>query len=174
MGYVGNHGEALTSDQLRFALEQGQLFHATTGKITNAAAGNFPLALFVPANTTKNILITKIRVIDAGGNNPAELRLITANPAWASPAIINNMNFASAVASVLGVANITFASATQAVAGTVYEVYQAANNTELDMLSPGVEALFFPANNPTGAGIEVWIEPSQAGSVSISIEWWEY
>ncbi len=85
MGYVGFHGEQVTSDQLRYWRENGQGFIYSTGGASGAgAAGTYGiLSVFNPQNSGKSIIIDRIAYYDATAVASADpLQLTTVDPAY--------------------------------------------------------------------------------------------
>lgn len=82
MGYVGYHGEAVTSDQIRYWLENGQVFvySAANGLVTatNPTLTVVGLSIFNPATNTKNIYLFSLIEFGSAGGTP--LQATTADP----------------------------------------------------------------------------------------------
>src|SRR5258708_3020627 len=81
----------VATDVIRAMIIAGMGFKATTMKQTNAAAGNFGMALFNPVTNTKNILIYSILAYASGIAGQFQLNdAITTDPALGTAAVIVN------------------------------------------------------------------------------------
>lgn len=145
----------------------GSAFMASNGLI-NAGAGNYPLAVFNPATSGKNILVYSIRLSTGTGSSNGFLQTVTGNPAFASAAVITNKRLGGPGSAIA--ASCTFAAASQSLSAPYTKVEMlTAYPTEL--LS-NTSTLLLP--NGSASGIIAWITTFSGGYSSITIEWIEF
>lgn len=155
-----------SADTVRLYTQLGQMFCATTGKQANGAAGNFPISIFNPSNSGKNILLISVVVCCQGGNQTHELKTTTTDPAFGT--VVTPVNeMAGGAASV---ASVTTATTTQTVAGTAYGVVNTSNNS-IEFFDNN-RCRLLPAG--TASGLTVWLEAGTAGTYGVTLFWIEY
>ena len=161
---------AITEDQIRAWIANGQGFSASTG-ILNSAAGtnNYPLSVFNPNNSGKSILLYSIQVSNGSGGMTALLQLVTSNPAFANQITPINMK-AGGPNSALPAAAITAATTNQAIT-TPYEQVVTLASATLELLTNGA-AILLP--NGSNNGIVQYIQTYSTAINSILIRWVEF
>ena len=161
---------AITEDQIRAWIANGQGFSASTG-ILNSAAGtnNYPLSIFNPNNSGKSILLYSIQVSNGSGGMTALLQLVTSNPAFANQITPINMK-AGGPNSALPAAAITAATTNQALV-TPYEQVVTLASATLELLTNGA-AILLP--NGSNNGIVQYIQTYSTAINSILIRWVEF
>ena len=168
---IGVNGVQATQDWIRHLVLKGQGFNLTTGKVTNAAAGNFPAVLLNPANSTKNMLVYSIKLWFQGGSNTHELRLLTSDPAYTSlTSSIQNLKIGAATTSV---AVAEYSTTTITPSGTVLDCGAIPTYTVLEFLSNGTTILL-PAGQTGIQGLAAIAEPAQAGTWGVTYRWVEF
>jgi hypothetical protein len=145
----------------------GNAFMASNG-LLNAVAGNYPLAVFNPASSGKNVLIYSIRISTGTGSSNGFLQVITTNPAYSSTALVTNKRLGGA-ASVIAT-NCTFTSTAQTL-NPPYVRVELLTAYPAELLSNG-SAILLP--NGSANGLVAWITTFNGGYSSITIEWIEY
>lgn len=161
---------AITEDQLRAWIVNGQGYSASTG-IVNSAAGtnNYPLSVFNPSNSGKSILLYSIQVANGSGGMTAFLQLVTSNPAFANQIAPINMK-AGGPTSALPAAAITAATTNQAIAAPYEHVVTLASTT-LELLTNGA-ALLLP--NGSNNGLVVYAQTYGVGINALLARWIEF
>jgi hypothetical protein len=161
---------AITEDQIRAWIANGQGFSASTG-ILNSAAGtnNYPLSVFNPNNSGKSILIYSIQVSNGSGGMTALLQLVTSNPAFANQITSINMKAAGPNSALPAVA-ITASTTNQAIA-TPYEQVVTLASATLELLTNGA-AILLP--NGSNNGLVAYIQTYGAAINSILMRWIEF
>jgi len=161
---------AITEDQIRAWIANGQGFSASTG-ILNSAAGtnNYPLSIFNPNNSGKSILLYSIQVANGSGGATALLQLVTSNPAFANQVTPINMK-AGGPNSALPAAAITAAATNQAIAAPYEQVVTLASTT-LELLTNGA-AILLP--NGSNNGIVQYVQTYSAAINAVLIRWIEF
>ena len=161
---------AITEDQIRAWIANGQGFSASTG-ILNSAAGtnNYPLSIFNPNNSGKSILLYSIQVSNGSGGMTALLQLVTSNPAFANQITPINMK-AGGPNLVLPAAAITAATTNQAIA-TPYEQVVTLASATLELLTNGA-AILLP--NGSNNGLVAYVQTYAAAINSILMRWIEF
>ena len=163
---------AITEDQIRAWIANGQGFSASTG-ILNSAAGtnNYPLSIFNLSTSGKSILIYSIQVANGSGGATALLQLVTSNPVFTSQIQIAPINMkAGGPNSALLAADVTGATASQTIA-TPYEQVVTLASTTLELLTNGA-AILLP--NGSGNGLVAYVQTYAAGINSILVRWIEF
>ena len=156
---------AITQDQIRAWIANGQGFSASTG-ILNSAAGtnNYPLSVFNPNNSGKSILLYSIQVSNGSGGMTALLQLVTSNPTFTNPITPINMK----AGGPSSVAAITAVTTSQTIAAPYEQVVTLASTT-LELLTNGAVVLL-PSNN----GLVAYAQTYGAAINSILMRWVEF
>jgi hypothetical protein len=155
-GYVGFHGEQITSDQLRYFLENGQQFVYTCAvglaTATNPSLTVCGLSVFNPANSGKSILLFGIQPFVGGSSPNNQLRLTTVDPAGTTGFTGTGMAASNAKAGALGVSVASLSSSPNGIAaspatpGSFLRVFGLASNAMVEILSNGACYLLPPGN----------------------------
>ncbi len=161
---------AITEDQIRAWITNGQGFSASTG-ILNSAAGtnNYPLSVFNPNNSGESILLYSIQVSNGSGGMTALLQLVTSNPAFANQITPINMK-AGGPNSALPAAAITATTTNQALV-TPYEQVVTLASATLELLTNGA-AILLP--NGSNNGLVAYVQTYGAAINSILMRWVEF
>jgi len=157
---------AITEDQIRAWIANGQGFSASTG-ILNSASGtnNYPLSVF-NASSSKSVLICSIQVSNGSGGMTALLQRVTSNPSFVNPITPVNMK-AGGPGSVL---SVTAATTNQAIAAP-YEQVATLASTTLELLTNGA-AILLP--NGGNNGLVAYIQTYSAAINSMLMRWIEF
>jgi hypothetical protein len=145
----------------------GSAFMASNG-LLNAVAGNYPLAVFNPAASGKNVLIYSIRISTGTGSSNGFLQVVTTNPAYGSAAVVTNKRLGS-VASAIAT-DCTFTGTSQTL-NAPYAKVELLTTYPAELLSNGC-AILLPSGSATG--LVAWITTFSGGYSSITVEWIEY
>ena len=161
---------AITEDQIRAWIANGQGFSATTG-ILNSAAGtnNYPLSVFNPDNSGKSILLYSVQVSNGSGGQTALLQLVTSNPAFTTQVTPINMK-AGGPNSTLPATAITTTTTSQTIAAP-YEQVATLAGTTLELLSNGA-AILLPSGSNNG--LVAYIQTYSAAINAILVRWVEF
>lgn len=159
---INNEATAVMVEQSIYGWQrQGQLFLATTGSRATATNPNLIMgaSLFNPSSV-KSLLVLSVRALLAASGNSLELRLTTADPAFASALTPANLS-AGSVADTWSSTTCAAAAATASVtvAGTVVDFV-----TGLQMvveLLPANMGILLPAG--TSNGVAVFTTVAAAG-----------
>ncbi|GAC1363802.1 MAG: hypothetical protein NVS2B12_20150 [Ktedonobacteraceae bacterium] len=150
---------------------QGKAYSATTGLLNSASGTNtYPLSIFNPANSGKNVLIYALHV--SSGTSSANsitvfVQNTTSNPSYATVASVLNARLGG-VASALA-ASCTFTTISQTLSGPYTQVEISTNPIEL--LLNGA-AILLPAGSANG--ITVFLQTYAAGFNTITARWLEF
>ncbi len=159
----------IAQDQLRAWLLTGQSYCASTGLISAATAtNNYPLSIFNPAVSGKNILIYSLQVTNGSGALTALVAPVTANPAFSNVAAVANAR-AGGSASVLA-STVTTTTISQFVSGPYVLVATVVSGT-LELLTNSAGFLL-PAGSANG--LVVYIQTYNTGLNSITARWIEF
>jgi hypothetical protein len=145
----------------------GSAFMASNG-LLNSVAGNYPLAVFNPATSGKNVLIYSIRVSTGTGSSNGFLQVVTTNPAYGSAATVTNKRLGGAASAIA--ANCTFASTSQTLNPPFVRV-ELLTTYPADLLSNG-STIMLPKGSANG--LIAWVTTFNGGYSSITMEWIEY
>jgi len=158
---------AITEDQIRAWIANGQGFSASTG-ILNSAAGtnNYPLSVFNPNNSGKSVLIYSIQVSNGSGGMTALLQLVTSNPSFTNPITPINMK----AGGPNSVAAVTAATTSQTIAAPYEQVVTLASTT-LELLTNGA-AILLP--NGSNNGIVQYVQTYSAAINAVLVRWVEF
>lgn len=172
MGFVGISGESLTSDQIRYWIENGKCFAATTGPIVLAGAANIPLSIFNANTNTVNVLVFSIVYSNAATNgSDAFFKYTTADPVYGTNPAYQNLK-AGGPASGLPVAAVSFVATTQTAPTAPFIQYMriATGTNQEGLLVPNANILL-----PQGSsnGLTIWQNASGATTIGMSIMWAE-
>ncbi len=159
---------AITEDQIRAWIANGQGFSASTG-VLNSAAGtnNYALSVFNPSTSGKNILIYSIQVANGSGAMTALLQRVTADPAFTAVTPLNAKLGGSASA-IAG--HVSQATSNQTLSGTYDQVITIASTT-MELLTNGA-AILLP--NGSSEGLVQYIQTYSAAINSILARWIEF
>jgi hypothetical protein len=161
---------AITEDQIRAWIANGQGFSASTG-LLNSASGtnNYPLSVFNPNNSGKSVLVYSIQVSNGSGGMTALLQLVTSNPSFASQITPINMK-AGGPSSALPAGAITTATTNQAIAGP-YEQVVTLVGTTAELLTNGA-AILLPGGSNNG--LVTYAQTYASAINSILMRWVEF
>lgn len=165
-------GNLRIADGIRQAAISGQMFSVTTGKQNAPSGSSYPLALFSAAANSKNILIVSIQMT-CGSGTQHDLRLITSDPAFATPLSAVNHKIGGPASSLTGASgDITTTNVAGAtIGGTVIAgVFTGAGGFD-EVLTNGATILL-PAG--TAGGIEAVITTGGANAYAINLTWIEF
>ena len=169
-GFTSSTGAEITTDQIREGIANGQGFSLTNGQLNSAAGtNNYPLSVFNPSNSGKNLLIFSIQVANGSGGLTAFLKLVTSNPAWPNQIAPINLK-AGGPASALAATNFTGDTADHAPSSPYLQVVTLASATQ-ELLTDGA-AILLPAGNANG--LTVYAQTYGAGINSTLIRWIEF
>ena len=156
-------------DQLRAYINNGQGFTASAG-IINSVAGtnNYPLAIFNPANSGKNILLYSLQATTGTGSMMALLQRVTSNPAFANAANISNSKAGGAASAIA--ASCTTTSVSQSIASP-YDQVVVNGSGVIELLTNGSTILL-----PVGSanGIVLYLQTYSAGFNGLTARWIEF
>ena len=110
---IGINGVASVQSWVRQIALQGHAYSVHNGLPTSATGTNdYPLSIFNPAASGKNILIYSLRIMAASAASnsiTARLKFTTTDPAYGSAATVSNQKAGGAASTI--VASCTFATA---------------------------------------------------------------
>ena len=167
MGFVGFHGEQVTSDQLRYWLENGQSFvySAANGLVTGAAGITVcGLSIFNPGSAKNIIIFSLIEYGSAGG---APLQWTTSDPSGTTGftgtgMAKTNAKLGSPIASVASLSTtISGVTATVAAPGTFMSILGSVSIGQ--ELLPNGAAILLPAGANNGIAIMQFVTSSGGG-----------
>lgn len=161
-------GDLFVTDAVRAAALKGNAYLASNG-LVNAAAGSYPMGLFNPANSGKNIFIYSISVSCGGTGFDTAIKLVTSNPAFSKTAVVNNKKIGGA-ASVIA-SSITYENTSQTMSAAPFLKWEPYTKSPVDAIAANSPLLL-----PAGAanGIIVWLSTYGAGYSAVHIEWIEF
>jgi hypothetical protein len=149
------------------ATRNGQAFTATTQHVTSPGAGNFPMSVFNPVNSNKNVLFYRVKQytnITAGGNR---LYVTTTDPAYATPITPTNLRIGGANSGCNATTtNVSVGFPT----GTIIAPFSGTFSTDYDILAG--QYVFVPAG--TAGGIIVVFVFGAAQNYMAQISWLEF
>ena len=160
----------VNQDQMRAWLQNGQMFSLSTGlQASGGSGGNFPLAVFNPSNSGKNLLIFSVAISANIQFIQAYITYQTSNPNFASSISPSNMKMGGAGT----VATCTTTSSSVSIVGTGLDtaVFAIAPRTEL--LS-NAAAILLPSGSANAIIGWIQITNSTATNYAITIRWIEY
>jgi hypothetical protein len=160
----GINNPVITEDQVRFWINNGQGYTATTTKLTAGGAITGGLSVFNPNASGKTLLILAIRYM-VGNNNFDQVNFTTSDPALGTSVTALNLKAAAAA----GVAVCSSANTNVAPAGTQFATVGGASNVMNQMLFPDT-FIIIPANN----GLAFYSNLSGANSWFVDITWVEF
>jgi hypothetical protein len=162
-------GNVATQAWMQATLQQGKGYMASCG-LLNVAAGNYPLCIFNPANSGKNILLYSLRTSSgtASVNSISVfLQTVTSNPAYASTAIITGSKLGGS-ASVIA-ATCTFSGTSQTLTAPYLQVE--VSTTPVELFVNG-STLLLP--NGSAMGATIFVQTYASGFSSITARWIEF
>lgn len=158
----------IVQNQKRAWLQNGQMYSLSTGiQTTGGSAGNFPLAVFNPSNSGKNVLIFSI-CISANVKHQAYTTYQTSNPNFASSATPSNLKMGGAGS----VTTCTTTATSTGIVGTGLDTVAIANTDRYDILTNETEILL-----PSGSAnaLIAWMQTTASvTSYAIVMRWIEY
>ncbi len=159
-----------SADQSRWAAVNDKAFLVNIGRLTVTAqtTSGYPLSIFNPAVSGKDIVIYSIRVQANGGATENRLALTTVDPAYASAGSAQNLKAGSATASV---ASVTYDTAVHAMPASFLDDAQVANNTPFEFIPAG-SGIYLPKGSANG--LTIWSSPNSAGTSLVTVRYIEY
>src|SRR5271157_152582 len=163
MGFVDDHGSAITVDKIRDWIANGQGFAASYSQ--SASSGNYAFSIFNPSNSGKSILIISNRIIYdyASSNTSGSIILNTSDPGYTAITPVN-LKAGSSISSVASVsantATTSWPSGTTLDGGVVANSEYLTNNTAI-LLPPGhgfAEAIYIGGSSKMYAYTAKWVE----------------
>ena len=168
---VDGSGNLQVQDWGRMLTLQGRAYSGTTG-LLNSTTGtnNYPLSIFNPVGSGKNILIYALHV--SSGTSSANsisvfMQSTTSNPAYATTANVINSKLGGAASAIAS--SCTFTTTSQTLAGPYMQVEVSTGPIEL--LLNGA-AILLPAGSANG--ITVFLQTYAAGFNTITARWLEF
>ena len=158
---------AITEDQIRAWIANGQGFSASTG-VLNSASGtnNYALSIFNPNISGKNILIYSIQVANGSGGMTALLQRVTADPSFTTVTPLN-AKLGGPLSAIAG--HVTQATSNQTLSGNYDQVVTLAG-TMMELLTNGACILL---QNGSNNGIVQYVQTYSAAINAIQIRWVE-
>ncbi len=168
LGLDGLGNIAIQSWPLTMQL-QGKSYIASSG-LLNLAAGNYPLCIFNPASSNKNIVLYSLHV--SSGTAAANaitvfLQAVNANPLYTSIALITNGRSGGSASAIA--ASCTFTSISQVLASPYIQVE--ISNGPVEFLLNGA-TLLLPAG--TSSGVTIAVQTYASGYSSLTARWLEF
>jgi hypothetical protein len=168
---VDGNGNLQVQDWVRMQALLGRAYSGTTG-LLNSTTGtnNYPLSIFNPAGSGKNVLIYALHV--SSGTSSANamtvfMQSMTSNPAYATAANVSNTKLGGAVSAIAN--SCTFTTTSQTLVGPYMQVEVSTNPIEL--LLNGAYILL-PAGSANG--ITVFLQTYASGFNSLLARWLEF
>jgi len=167
---LGNVGTISNIQSLLFA---GQAFNASTGKV--AAAVNMAAQFWVPASSTKNVLIWSVRSGYSNANQSAQLGYITAQDTNITGTGTNDsanfLNLKAGGAAAASGATLFHNGGVAGPSGTPLDFLPTPFTQNVEMLSPDM-FLLIPAG--TAGGIAVYQVTTATGSWVFTVRFVEF
>ncbi|HLH61668.1 MAG TPA: hypothetical protein VKV20_08295 [Ktedonobacteraceae bacterium] len=159
-----------SADQSRYAAVQDKAFIANYGRLSVATqtTSGYPLSIFNPAASGKDIVIYSVRVELNGAAGEFRLALTTADPAYPSAATLMNLKAGSATTSV---ASVTYDTAVHLMPTTYLDDVQVQNNTPFEFIPAG-SGIYLPKGSANG--LTVWSAPGGSGTSIVAVRYFEY
>lgn len=126
------------------AFLNGQVFNATTGKLTSAGTVLTGFSVFNPANSGKTFFFLAAHGAVATAAPQSQINITAADPALANTVTPSNSLAGSALASV---ASCTYVNAALTLSGTLYDIAQAGGNNNIEFLPIGNQYLICPPSS---------------------------
>ncbi|GHO85788.1 hypothetical protein [Dictyobacter formicarum] len=165
---VGINGVPSVQNWVRQLILQGHAYSAHTGLQSSASGTNdYPLSLFNPAASGKNILVYSLRVAASSGAINARLKLTSSDPAYASQATVSNQKAGGAASAIA--ASCTYTTTSTAPVGPFALVDIGSGALEL---LQNEQCFYLPSGSSNG--LTLTLETSAAGSYAITIKYVEY
>jgi hypothetical protein len=153
----------ITQDVVRYWLNNGQGYTATTGKQTAAGAITGGLSVFNTVASGKTLLVYSLTFI-IGNNSFNQITFTTTDPALGTSAIVSN-NKSGAAASVT---SCSYANTNLTPAGSTKDYTGAGSNTFVQVLTNANAYIL-----PSGSGIVFYSNLSGANAWLCSMSWIE-
>ncbi|HEY7413876.1 MAG TPA: hypothetical protein VH593_01680 [Ktedonobacteraceae bacterium] len=160
-------GNLLVTDGVAGQVLQGDAYLASNG-LVNAAAGNFPMGIFNPSNSGKNILIYSIAVSCGGTGFDAAFQFQATDPAFSKAGIVTNKKIGGSASAIAG--SITYEDTSQTRNGP-YARWEPYTSSPVDMVFAGSPVLL-PAGSANA--LIVWVTTYGNGYSAIHLEWVEF
>lgn len=164
-------GNLQVQDWVHTLTQQGKAYSATTG-LLNSTGGtnNYPLSIFNPAGSGKNILIYALH-ISSGTSSANSISVFvqntTSNPAYATTANIINARLGGAASAIA--TSCTFTTTSQTLNGPYMQVE--VSTSPIELLLNGA-LILLPAG--TANGVTVFLQTYAAGFNTITARWLEF
>lgn len=165
---VGINGVTSVQNWVRQLTLQGYAYCAHSG-LQSAGSGtnDYPLSLFNPAVSGKNILVYSLRVAASSGVVNARVKLTGSDPAYGSQATVSNQQAGGPSSAIAASCSYTTTSTTPTGPFALVDIGSAA----LELLQ-NEQCIFLPAGSSNG--LTLTLETSAAGSYVSSIKYVEY
>jgi hypothetical protein len=151
---------AITEDQIRAWIANGQGFSASTGMLNSASGtNNYALSIFNPNNSGKNILIYSIQVANGSGGMTALLQRVTSDPGFTAVTPLN-AKLGGGNSAIAG--HVTQATSNQTLLGNFDQVVTLAG-TMMELLTNGA-CILLPSGSNNGI-----VQYIQTYSVAINV-----
>ncbi|WP_126598559.1 hypothetical protein [Dictyobacter aurantiacus] len=165
---VGINGVPSVQNWVRQLTLQGHAYCAHTG-LQSAGSGtnDYPLSLFNPAASGKNILVYSLRVAASAGGINARVKMTGSDPAYGSAATVSNQKAGGSASAIA--ASCTYSTSSTAPTGPF--ALADIGSGALELLQ-NEQCLLLPAGSSNG--LTLTLETSAAGSYVSSIKYVEY
>lgn len=151
------------------AIRNGQGYAATTGSLTSTSGNAFPLSIFNPSGSGKNILIFSLKVSATGGQFTLDTRAKTTDPAFSTALTPVNLKIGGS-ASVL-TSSVTTVNSNQTISGTQIEYDMVLGNTSYELLTNG-DVILLP--NGSAEGLTLYLVTGASGNYVLNAKWIEF
>ena len=148
---------------------KGRGYVANSG-LLNVSAGNYPLCIFNPATSGKNVLLYSLRASSgtaASNSISVFLQIVTSNPAYTASAVVTP-NQAGAASSAIA-ATCSYSGSTQSLAGPYAQIE--ITTAPVELLTNG-STLLLPSG--TANGVSIFIQTYASGFSSLNAKWIEF
>src|SRR5258708_23052229 len=167
-GFLDPNGAAITTDQIRVWIANGQGYTLSLGNFSSGSGtNNYAVSIFNPSSNSKNILVYSVIAANGSGGQTALLQMITSDTAFTQTNPINSQ--AGGPASSIQ-ATSRIATSNQSLSGTFRETIAIASATQ-EMLING-DCILLPKGSSNG--LAAYIETFAAGINSLIVKWVEY
>ncbi|GCE28803.1 hypothetical protein KDA_42870 [Dictyobacter alpinus] len=168
---VGVNGVPSVQNWVRQLALQGRAY-CVHGGLQSSAAGtnNYPLSLFNPAASGKNILIYSLRLVAStasASSITARLKMTTSDPVYSSSATVSNQKAGGAASAIATNCTYTSSSTTPTAPYVLLDIA----NGPIELLQ-NEQIIYLPAGSANG--ITLFLETYAAGSYAISIKYAEF
>ncbi len=165
------NGNLQIQDWIRLLTLQGKAYSGTTGLLNSVTGTNtYPLCIFNPANSGKNILLYDLHVssgTSAANSISVFVQSVTSNPAYSSAASVSNARVGGPASAIA--ASCTFTTSSQTISAPYMQVEISTNPVQL--LLNG-STILLP--NGSAGGITVFLQTYAAGFNNITARWLEF